>query len=896
MMATAEIEMMDPADLSGKQPGAEPPGLPPNHPLLREAQETLRQQLKGRLAVLNERLFDSHVKAKKLSKEHGELGQQLFDAQQRLKQFQTKVEKLTGQEEDARKKRAASENELQRVAEKLRAEEAEAELTRERLRKTRLDYNELKFALQKAQEHTATLEDAIKLKRRQLYKDSETLRKSELQKMRQDFFLERLHRQLQEMVEQRDLLEAQIKAQEAGAQTSRAAVQETQREIEGVATGKRQLRLQLENCMHGLEMRSQAEVTIKKAIEAQEMQAETVHGDVRELERAMRDLQDVNETLTVQRNSTRNQLSAIQHQISKAEDSQRRLRQQVTILSNSLNQSQDDAKKAEALSASLTHQREALIREVQLSVQECNSLSSQILEALASQASITRAGAAQHKETKNLLQECETREAEIVKVEFEKAQLQVESVGVRAAIASLEEDIVGVNHEITDKENLLDQYQAEIRKGHILISRKQQLVDQLNREYDAKKSVHGEDYSGALDASIRTLKTQLAQNTQNITELQQAWIKKQTELISLQAKIGERREELAAKKDELLIRKHRNIRISGEVEATRRDIKTLNAELKALQHLVDRMGRQLAAFKTEQAKFENEAKTVEGETALQLAEKENKHQEILAALKVMQQERDNALDELVNLERQVLLWERKVTLEKEMQQAIDPSVGQSELTAMRKEIHRMELREAQLKKTQEQLLLELKQMLAKRDVIQVRNEPRVRETNELYQKAALQRQISHLETKLKEADEKGNATEQELGEATSTFAEVQGNVKSLNDNIEEAHHKIKTAKNIIEKDKVRLAFEKACLVQIQRALKKLLAITDEDLKAQLKPSVALSVHKLQSEAASVAAAIRATEQDIPSLQPALAAFRAWALHLVGAATVYNLHPGALRTS
>lgn len=92
--------------------------------------------------------------------------------------------------------------------------------------------------------------------------------------------------------------------------------------------------------------------------------------------------------------------------------------------------------------------------------------------------------------------------------------------------------------------------------------------------------------------------------------------------------------QLAAKKDELLIRKQRNIRISGEVEATRRDIKTLNAELKALQHLVDRMGRQLAAFKAEQAKFENEAKTVEGETAMQLAQKENKHQEILAALKV----------------------------------------------------------------------------------------------------------------------------------------------------------------------------------------------------------------------------------------------------------------------
>lgn len=42
-----------------------------------------------------------------------------------------------------------------------------------------------------------------------------------------------------------------------------------------------------------------------------------------------------------------------------------------------------------------------------------------------------------------------------------------------------------------------------------------------------------------------------------------------------------------------------------------------------------------------------------------------------------QQERDEAFEELVKLEREVMLWERKITLEKEMQRAIDPSIGQA---------------------------------------------------------------------------------------------------------------------------------------------------------------------------------------------------------------------------
>lgn len=46
--------------------------------------------------------------------------------------------------------------------------------------------------------------------------------------MRQDFFLDRLHGQLQEMLEQKDLIMAQIKALEADVQISRTAIQEAQ--------------------------------------------------------------------------------------------------------------------------------------------------------------------------------------------------------------------------------------------------------------------------------------------------------------------------------------------------------------------------------------------------------------------------------------------------------------------------------------------------------------------------------------------------------------------------------------------------------------------------------------------------------------------------------------------
>jgi hypothetical protein len=67
----------------------------------------------------------------------------------------------------------------------------------------------------------------------------------------------------------------------------------------------------------------------------------------------------------------------------------------------------------------------------------------------------------------------------------------------------------------------------------------------------------------------------------------------------------------------------------------------------------------------------------------------------------LKEEKADILGEIVEAERQILLWERKITIEKEMQETLDPTIGQKELVAMKKEIHRMELRYDVLRKKQE---------------------------------------------------------------------------------------------------------------------------------------------------------------------------------------------------
>ncbi|CAM9308764.1 unnamed protein product, partial [Hapterophycus canaliculatus] len=59
-----------------------------------------------------------------------------------------------------------------------------------------------------------------------------------------------------------------------------------------------------------------------------------------------------------------------------------------------------------------------------------------------------------------------------------------------------------------------------------------------------------------------------------------------------------------------------------------------------------------------------------------------------------------ALEQILEAERQVMLWEKKTQLERETQAALDPGVGKSEVRTMEREIHRMRIRLEGLKREQ----------------------------------------------------------------------------------------------------------------------------------------------------------------------------------------------------
>merc|ERR1711998_400444 len=104
--------------------------------------------------------------------------------------------------------------------------------------------------------------------------------------------------------------------------------------------------------------------------------------------------------------------------------------------------------------------------------------------------------------------------------------------------------------------------------------------------------------------------------------------------------------------------------------------------------------------------------------------------------------------DVVEAEKQIMLIEKKIALERETQAALNPEVGAAEVRAMQREIHRMRLRYAQLQRRQEQMVAEMERAIYKRDNIEAKGKTSSQKKGAPPTHAVLAKQVNDLSKRL----------------------------------------------------------------------------------------------------------------------------------------------------
>lgn len=286
-----------------------------------------------------------------------------------------------------------------------------------------------------------------------------------------------------------------------------------------------------------------------------------------------------------------------------------------------------------------------------------------------------------------------------------------------------------------------------------------------------------------MEAKKNNIIKQTKELEDQIVNTQKQWISNQTDLIERQnthMTLSNDCEELRTQKS---ILEQKKLRLNSQVQAHEKEIRQLEVAKNNLDFEMNKLNDLFYKNTDLQEKLKNDNFNIENEFKQKLKELENQSIRLENNISSLKESKADILAEIVEAERQILLWERKIQLEKEMQDALDPTIGQTEIVAMRKEIHRMNLRYEQLRKKQEEMIKDMERSVFKRETIQLKYLPKVEKKNaqDKSSQGKLSRQIANLKQTLKHTTENTMKLDQSIEQRLKELEEINRDIQQNKD-------------------------------------------------------------------------------------------------------------------
>jgi chromosome segregation ATPase len=249
------------------------------------------------------------------------------------------------------------------------------------------------------------------------------------------------------------------------------------------------------------------------------------------------------------------------------------------------------------------------------------------------------------------------------------------------------------------------------------IEKRQSEVDKLNRQYDSLMSAqNGEEY-GPLERKIRQIQSRITQSDESAAENQATWLKKQTELVSLTHTCEDLEKLNTTQQAHISVLSRKRDRIRNQLQATEKEIERLQIQIRLLQREMSRLGEQLSLSVGQGNILVEGNVNYEAEILENLRTKEGEAAATESQIEQLATVREALAEDLMETEKMIMLWEKKLQLAREMKEALDPNYGAAELRTMKKEVSRMELRLKQINKQQQVIVQEMQFALQRRETI-----------------------------------------------------------------------------------------------------------------------------------------------------------------------------------
>ncbi|XP_077315749.1 coiled-coil domain-containing protein 40 isoform X1 [Lithobates pipiens] len=845
--------------------------LDPNHPLMTRFQTALKSYLTKQIQSLDLELREMSTSMKKNKSEREDLGVILYGIQQELARLQMGLEKHYDKHAQVSTLRRQIEEDLEAIRNLYKTTHQSNDAERKKVSFMQAEVEDLALSLFYMENMSRDVASDISVMKRVMKKSEAERIQAEVEKKKQDMFVDRLTREADRLREQISLYEAQLSAQREDTKAAREVVSEANMEIEAICLEKKQLLQQWNSSLIGMTRRDEAYSAIQEALSLAHQELRSMDTEIESYKKSATKEEEKNEKLAFMINQAESDAAMSKKLITQCQARQEALRVEFSTYMRTLQETEQALNRVTADRAVRLTELTTVRKQIEKESQIKGSLENQIMETLQEKFTSDKAAKYSSLLTGKLQKRQLELEIDCSKMENETSQVQLEVNHSTSRIKALQKTLDELEKKIQATNELISRSQSEIAKRTITIERKQSSINLYSKQIELTLAQIGGKELGPLEIQITALTKQIEECNTEIVAVQQYWLRLQTEMVQLTRLREEQDSSVEMLKKELTILQQRKIRIENEIEQEKNEQKDIEHHMRNLKNDMLRLNMLLNKNISSKEQLQQHNQLMESEFIQSLREAERESVEMQGNLVNLQEEKERLLKDLVETEHQIMLWEKKIQLAKEMRNAVDSDAGQGEIRAMKAEIHRMQVRYTQLMKQQEKMIRDMEAVVSRRETIMIRGKNQSERDKKNLTASEFRGKLQELRKKIKE-------TVKNIEECTNTILDLEETQRSLSFAITEKQNSISSLKvdtssmeNEIEHLHEKKRLNLTQIVAFQTRMKYLQAAKEGKYTPVFSTLQALEAEqqKQENRMHTVSTIIHQIQQEYPQYQNAL---------------------------
>ncbi|MEQ2247550.1 hypothetical protein ILYODFUR_010445 [Ilyodon furcidens] len=841
--------------------------LDPEHPLIKRFQDALNVHFRKRLERIQLELIEERATRKDDAKHLEDISLELFDIQKQLARVENKLSDSHQANSQAEAQRWHAQDQLETTKSKYSSKSNQSSQAKAKVSRLQAELEKTSQQVIFAQAVSEDLYSKVKIMNNARNKVGVEKTQAEEEKIKQDLYVERLTKDLENRVLQVAGYEVQGSAQAQETWEATKALSEAEMELESLLMMHKKLLQQWNSNITDIRRHDETVNAMQEAVRAIEDEVILLGRKIEGYKKSTTVEQENNETLTAQLNWCEMDCVTWKKLISQKQMDREVLQAQYSTCLRSLSETKrivstltkemsthqtelsNQRNQVEKLSAARLELEESIIANIQqqLTHSKAATYSQQLTSKMATQ----------KKEKMHQLQLLE-RDTLSVKLESQKVEQQINSLAL--TVETLNEEINKYQKLLTSHENSFSSLVRQMKQ-------KEKTIATLNNRISNIVESTGHEDLNPLEIRIQEISAQIQELVAHDKNDQSLWLQLQGTLVELGRELEVNSKKIRKLQKDYTGMQQREIRLESQMVQEEREQAELDKNLKLLRRDLEKLSKLMKKNKQLSEALELENTLMETDFIHKLKEVEQESVSVQMKLEKTQEEKENLFRNWLEAEQQIMLWEKKTQILKETRSVVDSEIRQEEIQKMKAEIHRMELRISQLTRQQERLMRESEAAVARRENLVLRKETMVRGSHKEVTKEELRHSSETLQRKI-------HKTLKDVADCELEMKELDNGKTTMNEKIlQQKHHltELNCTNTKLDNDLVNLQdnqYTNQCyLIALQNRNKKLREVCAGSYKlSSSSETVVASLQSQRERMVDYSNILKHTCEDLPQHQ------------------------------